>query len=204
MRDPNGARPDSDSRRGAAVEWDRRARGPLVRIDLRQVAVLEIPDPHRTVAGRERARADADRDLGDDLVRPGIDETDVVRVHDVETAPGTASENENRDQCGEGEGACGAERQPAAPCVLRPARGPHGLGVGANRGERRRQSVARRLIETDRPVEVLEPLLPEVEQRNVQILLLVLEQCLRRLGEENLSTVSGGADSRRAMHCKPV
>ncbi len=56
------------------------------------------------------------------------------------------------------------------------------------------------LVQADGPLEVLEPLLAEIAEEDVQVLLLVLEERLRRLRDEDLSAVPGGADSRRPMH----
>ena len=51
-----------------------------------------------------------------------------------------------------------------------------------------------------RPLEVLELLLAEVDEGE----LLVLEQGVRRLGDENLASLAGGADARRAMDGQAV
>ncbi len=56
------------------------------------------------------------------------------------------------------------------------------------------------LVDPHRPLEVLELLLTEVEERE----LLVLEQGVGRLGHENLATLPGGADACRAMDGKAV
>src|SRR3989442_13742882 len=72
--------PHSDSRRSAVLERDRRHRGTLPRIDPRQCPILEVADPDRRVAGCDRPRPDAGRDLRDDFVRLRVDKADVVRL----------------------------------------------------------------------------------------------------------------------------
>ncbi len=58
------------------------------------------------------------------------------------------------------------------------------------------------LEQTDRPVQVLQPVLTDVYQREALLLplLLVLDQGLRGLGEQHLTAAGRGADPRRAMH----
>ncbi len=73
------------------------------------------------------------------------------------------------------------------------------VSVTAERRELGRQPVGAGLVETDRPVKVLEPLLAEVAQEDVQVLLLVLEQGLRRLRYQDLPAVTRRADPGGAV-----
>jgi len=61
------------------------------------------------------------------------------------------------------------------------------------------ETVRCHLVQAHGPVEVLEPLLAEVAEEDVQVLLLVLEQRLRRLRDEHLTTVASGADAGGAV-----
>ena len=72
----------------------------------------------------------------------------------------------------------------------------------AKRRERHRQTVGLGLVEADGAIEVLQPLLAEVSKEDVEILLLVLEQGLRGLGDEDLPAVPGRADPGRAVDCE--
>ena len=98
--------------------------------------------------------------------------------------------------------ACGQHDGPSPPGAAQSHLG--GLcevSVTADRRETSRAGRCLRLIEADRPVEVLEPLLAEVSQEDVEIvLLLVLEQGLRRLGDEDLPAVPGRTNPCRAVH----
>ena len=68
-------------------------------------------------------------------------------------------------------------------------------GAGAVlRGRLRGGLGDRELEETNRPVEVLQPALAEFHQREGEFLLLVLDEGLRRLGDEDLAAAGGGAD----------
>ena len=69
--------------------------------------------------------------------------------------------------------------------------------LGACRARLTRQH---ELVDPHGPLEVLELLLAEVEERQ----LLVLEQGVGRLGHENLTSLAGGADARRAMDGQAV
>ena len=66
---------------------------------------------------------------------------------------------------------------------------------GLQRRELRRQPVSTGLVDANRAIEVLEAVLPEVTQEDVEILFLVLEQRLRRLGHKHLAAVPGRADA---------
>jgi hypothetical protein len=84
-------------------------------------------------------------------------------------------------------------------------RGLGGLGEGGVAADRRKrlgQPGRGRLVEADRPVEVLEALLAEVPQEDVEVFLLVLEERLGRLRDEDLPAVPGRSDPRRAMDGK--
>ena len=71
---------------------------------------------------------------------------------------------------------------------------------GVLRGRLRGGLGDRELEETNRPVEVLQPALAEFHQREGEFfLLLVLDEGLRRLGDEDLAAAGGGADPGRAM-----
>ena len=66
------------------------------------------------------------------------------------------------------------------------------------------QPVGGRLVEPDRAVQVLEVLLAEVAQLDVDVLLLVLEQRLGRLGDEDLPTVPGRPIRAARWTARPV
>ncbi len=72
----------------------------------------------------------------------------------------------------------------------------------ANGRKRLGEAVGGRLVQTDGPVEILQPLLAQVAQEDVEVLLLVLEQRLGGLGEEDLAAVAGRPDARRAVDRK--
>src|SRR6266511_4133237 len=53
--DPDRARPDSDARRRPIVERIRACRSAPFRVDLRQRALVEVPDPDHPAADSDRA-----------------------------------------------------------------------------------------------------------------------------------------------------
>jgi hypothetical protein len=56
-----------------------------------------------------------------------------------------------------------------------------------------------KLEEANRPVKVLQPALPEFGQREGEFLFLILDEGLRRLGDEDLAAAGGGTDPGCAM-----
>ena len=57
------------------------------------------------------------------------------------------------------------------------------------------------LVDADGTLEVLEALLPEVDEHEAgDVVLLVVEEGIRRLGEADLAAVADAADPRRAVN----
>ena len=78
-------RPRARSASGCSARRRRRSHACAVSTRV-SVPVGDVPDPDRALAGGDRAGPDADRHLGDDLVRLRVDDADVVRMDDA-TAP---------------------------------------------------------------------------------------------------------------------
>ena len=78
-----------------------------------------------------------------------------------------------------------------------------GLRGAAEWWELEGKSVRRSLVDADRAIEILQLLLAEVTEVDVEILLLVLEEGLRRLRDEDLTSVPGRPDPRRPMDGEP-
>jgi hypothetical protein len=202
VRDPHRPQAGGEPRGRPIAQGDRARRGTLHGVDLRDGAVVEIPDPDEAFTCSDRPGTDPDRGFADDRVRARVDDAHVVRVDPGETVLGASAEEkrgrDHRHQYGCG----GSEHRGSAP----PGAAQCGLGglrqVGVTPHWRKvvGQAVSRRLVETHRTIEVLESLLAEVAERDVKVLLLVLEQGLRRLGNENLPAVPGRADTRGPVH----
>jgi hypothetical protein len=154
---------------------------PCPGVDLRERLVVEIADPDVTPTRSDRTGTKPYLDLGDDLVRLGINGTDVIGPNLREAAAGAAG----REHAGEGHQSRsgepgGDERGPPSP--PRNWRGSdRRLGLMTKRRELGRQAVCVGLEEPHRAIEVLEPLLAQVSERDMQLLLLVHHQRVRRL-----------------------
>jgi hypothetical protein len=203
VRNPHAPHPDGDSRRCPVVERDGRRDGALGGVDLRQRPVVEVAHPDRALSCRERAGADPHRHLADDRVRARGEDADGVCAHTGEAAGGIPPHEEHRTGNDDGQ----YHRRDREHRGAAPQRRTEGalddlcqLGLVPDGRERGREPVGGRLIETNRAVKVFEPLLAEVAKEDVQVLLLVLEERLRRLRDEDLAAVTSGAYSRRPMH----
>ena len=100
VRDPQRVGARGDSGRRAPVERHggrRRSRG---RIDARQGPVVDVSDPHRPEARRDRSRPDPDGHLSDDLVRRRVDHADVVRTNAGQATRGVAPHKKRRESDG--------------------------------------------------------------------------------------------------------
>ena len=136
------------------------------------------------------------------LVRRRIDHAHVVRLDRSKPAAARAR-REERDRGDRGDKRRGGNCQDGG-ATPRGTGGRHRGGLcrraRSNRREALRQLGPGHLVEAHWPVEVLEPLLAEVAEEEVEVLLLVLEERLRRLGDEHLATVRGSPDARGAVH----
>ena len=205
MRDPDGAQAHGYPGRCPLFQRDRRRCRPLLGIDPGRRPVLHVPDPDRAGAACDRTGLDPDRDLRDDLVRPRIDHPHVIGLDATETARARPQEEHCREGNRKGNDDRSGERGPATPDRRsdRLFRRFLEICTPSNRWKPLLQPFRRRLVETDGPIEILQPLLPEVAQEDVQVLLLVLEQRLRRLRDEDLSAVARRTDPCGTVHGEP-
>src|SRR6266545_2182359 len=121
------------------------------------------------------------------FVRLRIDHAEMVGSDSGQPAGRTSRDEEGNDGKGTYKRECGNDDDGATP-QRRRLNGHFGglgeLGRGTQRWERIGKTLSDRLVEPNRTIEVLEALLAEVAQGDVEILLLVLEQRLRRLRHE--------------------
>ena len=122
----------------------------------------------------------------------------MVRPHGTEPGGGVASRQEDAG-CDEGDYDCRRDSERSRPPKER-ALGFRLLLQAADGWELLAQTIRRSLVEADGPVDVLQTLLAEVTEKDLEVLLVVLEHRLRRLGGENLAAVAGTSDPCRAMH----
>ena len=179
--------------------------GALHGIDPGQRSVVEIADPDRAVTCCDRPGSDAHRDLVNDRVRARIDDADRVRADTRQAVLRVTAKKDSGADDGDERGRSRGQDHRSPPPGPAQSRlgGLCEVSVTADRRKRVGQAACVCLIEADRPVEVLEPLLAEVSQEDVEILLLVLEQGLRRLRHEDLPAVPRCTDPCCAVHREP-
>jgi hypothetical protein len=202
VRDPDRAGADGDARRGAVLERERARRGTLRGIQLRQSPLVEVPDPHGSVPDRDGTRPDADLDLVDDLVRVRVDDTEVVRPDAAQAARRVLPSDEDGDgDEGKQDGGGAREHRSSTPERLRHRRleGVRRRRLTPRRRKLRRQAGRGDLVQAHGALDVLEPLVAQIAHPDGEILLLVLEQALRRLRDEDLASVACRADAGGAV-----
>ena len=130
-----------------------------------------FPTQREPVSGSDRPRTDPDRDLGDDLVRRRIDDSDVIRLDSAQAADRIPRRQEQRRRRPRQEAHCRQrQRHGATPEWAGESlpRRPRELRLMTDRREVGRQPVGPGLVEADRAIEVLEPLLAEVAEEDVE------------------------------------
>jgi hypothetical protein len=164
---------------------------------------VHVADPHGawSGAGGNGPRLEPDGDLAHDLVRPWVDHADVVRTDRGKAARPISEQQDGCEARGEDEERQECEREPPTPERHRRDGGRGHIATHGGKGLG--QTIRSRLVETHETVEVFQALLAEVAQGDVKILLLlVLEQRLRRLGDKDLAAMGRRADARRTMDGK--
>ena len=190
---PLGVRPSS----GKVPAGERLAASIFVSVRSSRFPTHTAPPPAATGPGPE-----ADLDLFDDLVRLRIDDSDVVRLDAAQPALRIArGQEQGRGDHGEDHEGGRRQHGPAAPERWRRGRLERFRRrcLAARRREIRREARRGDLVEANGALDVLEPLVAQIAHPDGEVFLLVLEQVLRRLGDEHLAAVTRGADACGAM-----